>query len=248
MSETHDSTTRETEPVLANKSAVDEYYSRSRSNIRKVRLKWDSIDYRVILRDGQRSTMSETKHKELQILNGNRGSCKSGQMIAILGPSGSGKTSLMNVLAGRVVNSGTSTQQLLGNIHVNGAVRDINDFRKISSYVLQDDALFTHLTVYETLYLAAEFFLSTTANTEEKQLLVAGIIAELGLNACKNTIIGDAKYRGISGGERKRTAIAQQMITNPSVMFMDEPTTGLDSFQVCISIRLSFTLLLLCLL
>jgi ABC-type multidrug transport system ATPase subunit len=64
---------------------------------------------------------------------------------------------------------------------------------------------------------------------EEKVEKVDNLIAELGLNDCSNTKIGNELIRGISGGERKRTSIGVELLTNPSMIFLDEPTTGLDS-------------------
>lgn len=64
----------------------------------------------------------------------------------------------------------------------------------------------------------------------EKLQRVEEVISELNLNSCANTKIGNALVRGISGGERKRTSIGVELIKDPSVLFLDEPTTGLDSF------------------
>jgi ABC-type multidrug transport system ATPase subunit len=114
---------------------------------------------------------------------------------------------------------------------VNGEPRDEHNFRGISAYVLQDDNLYAHLTVVETLTLAATFFLPSTATEEFKSQLVEACIAELGLVKARDTRIGNEKVRGVSGGERKRVAIAQQLISDPAVLFLDEPTSGLDSFQ-----------------
>ena len=65
---------------------------------------------------------------------------------------------------------------------------------------------------------------------KEKLDRVEQVIAELNLSSCADTKIGNALVRGISGGERKRTAIGVELIKDPSVLFLDEPTTGLDSF------------------
>jgi len=85
--------------------------------------------------------------------------------------------------------------------------------------------------VYETLLLSAHFFLPSTISLEDKNALVIDVMEELGLGKTKDTIIGDEKLRGISGGERKRANIAAQLISDPAVLFLDEPTSGLDSFQ-----------------
>ena len=97
--------------------------------------------------------------------------------------------------------------------------------------LLKDDRMYAHLTVFETLILAAHFYLPDTFTTEAKVELVNDVIDELGLGKTRDTIIGDEKKRGISGGERKRANIAAQLISDPAVLFLDEPTSGLDSFQ-----------------
>ncbi len=65
---------------------------------------------------------------------------------------------------------------------------------------------------------------------EKRKKRVDELITELGLEKCQNTLVGSVLKKGISGGERKRTAVAVELITNPSIIFMDEPTSGIDSF------------------
>ena len=137
----------------------------------------------------------------------------------------------MNVLAARVSGLVKTDTMLTGNILVNGEPRNEENFRRLSAYVLQDDRLYPHLTVYETLMMSAHFFLPDIVTDEQKEQLVSSVIAELGLGKTRDTIIGDEKVRGVSGGERKRANIAVQLISDPAVLFLDEPTSGLDSFQ-----------------
>ncbi len=91
--------------------------------------------------------------------------------------------------------------------------------------------MYAHLTVHETLMYSAHFYLPNTVTDAEKEDLVTNVISELGLNKTRDTIIGDEKVRGVSGGERKRANIGVQLISDPAVLFLDEPTSGLDSFQ-----------------
>jgi ABC-type multidrug transport system ATPase subunit len=120
---------------------------------------------------------------------------------------------------------------LSGSVKTNGYTRDEDKFRNISAYVLQDDNLYAHLTVLETLQLAATFFMPPGTTDEERMILVEAVISELGLTHCRDTTIGDDKTRGVSGGERKRVCVGVQLISDPAVLFLDEPTSGLDSFQ-----------------
>jgi energy-coupling factor transporter ATP-binding protein EcfA2 len=84
------------------------------------------------------------------------------------------------------------------------------------------------MTVRECLEFAAKLKLPGTI--EQKMMRVENIIEELRLTKCQNTKIGGPLVKGVSGGERKRTSIGVELITDPNLIFLDEPTTGLDSF------------------
>lgn len=102
------------------------------------------------------------------------------------------------------------------------------NFSALSAYVQQDDILFQTMTVRECLEFAAKLKLK---GTHAQQIQRADeIIKELRLNKCQNTKIGGPLVKGVSGGERKRTSIGVELITDPQLIFLDEPTTGLDSF------------------
>ncbi|KAG4998512.1 hypothetical protein JHK85_029951 [Glycine max] len=87
------------------------------------------------------------------------------------------------------------------------------------------------LTVRETLSLATELQLPNISSAEERDEFVNNLLFKLGLVSCADTNVGDAKVRGISGGEKKRLSMACELLASPSVIFADEPTTGLDAFQ-----------------
>ena len=95
-------------------------------------------------------------------------------------------------------------------------------------YVQQDDVLFQTLTVRECIEFAAKMKL--TGSETFKQNRVDMVISDLRLNKCADTFIGGSMIKGVSGGERKRTSIGVELITNPAMVFLDEPTTGLDSY------------------
>lgn len=102
--------------------------------------------------------------------------------------------------------------------------------KKLSGFVFQDDVLFNTMTVQEALMMSATLRLPESISLEQKTRRVDEIIGILGLEKAKDTIIGTPEKKGISGGERKRTAIGMEMITDPMVIFLDEPTSGLDTF------------------
>lgn len=140
----------------------------------------------------------------------------------MLGPSGSGKTTLLTALAGRLPG------KISGNITYNGLPFSSSMKRK-TGFVAQDDVLYPHLTVIETLTYSALLRLPKKLTREEKIEQAEMVIKELGLTRCRNNIVGGPLLRGISGGERKRVSIGQEMLVNPSLLLLDEPTSGLDS-------------------
>ncbi|KAE8300416.1 ATP-binding cassette sub-family G member 2 [Larimichthys crocea] len=144
---------------------------------------------------------------------------------AIMGATGSGKTSLLDVIAGRKDPAGLRQ----GKVLVDGKVVT-SDLRLSSAYVVQDDILMGTLSVRENLLFSANLRLSPKHHSSaDKKSRVDAIIQDLGLTDCADTKIGTEFLRGVSGGERKRCSIGMELITSPSLLFLDEPTTGLDS-------------------
>ncbi|CAN0387416.1 unnamed protein product, partial [Discosporangium mesarthrocarpum] len=99
------------------------------------------------------------------------------------------------------------------------------------AFVKQEDVFYSQLTVRETLTMAARLRLPPYILIEEKLEMVEDLVNRLGLAKVADTIVGDVKTRGISGGERKRLSIACQLFGTPSLIICDEPTSGLDAFQ-----------------
>ncbi|XP_076939718.1 ABC transporter G family member 9-like [Bidens hawaiensis] len=159
---------------------------------------------------------------EKQILKGITGTVCPGEMLAMLGPSGSGKTTLLTALGGRLGG------KLGGSITYNNKPFS-STIRRNTGFVTQDDVLYPHLTVTETLMFTALLRLPNSFTNQQKIALAEEVIEQLGLTRCKASIVGGTALRGVSGGERKRVSIGQEMLINPSLLFLDEPTSGLDS-------------------
>ncbi|XP_030511816.1 ABC transporter G family member 7 [Rhodamnia argentea] len=186
--------------------------------VRPVTIRWRNIT----------CSLSDKSSKSVRfLLNNLSGEAKPGRLLAIMGPSGSGKTTLLNVLAGQLV--ALPRLHLSGLLEFNGQPRANKSYR--FAYIRQDDLFFSQLTVRETLSLAAELQLPEVYSLDERENYVNNLLFKLGLVSCAETRVGDAKVRGISGGEKKRLSLACELIASPSIIFADEPTTGLDAFQ-----------------
>jgi len=157
---------------------------------------------------------------------------ESGQMIGIMGGSGVGKSTLLFLLSGQLPLTN-------GKITINDYDLDRDRFKikGIIGFVPQDDLLFEELTVYQNLYYNASLCFG---NYSERQLVetVSNIISELDLTEIKDLKVGSPLNKFISGGQRKRLNIGLELMREPSVLFIDEPTSGLSSMDAENVIRL----------
>lgn len=147
---------------------------------------------------------------------------KAGEISAIAGPSGAGKTTLLEILAGMI-----PSKRVTSHVLVNDQPMNAKKFRRVSGYVTQDEALFPHLTVEETLMYSA--LLRMHGGVEKAISRVKELLKELGLEHVANARIGSELNRGISGGEKRRVSIGVDLVHDPAVLLLDEPTSGLDS-------------------
>ena len=132
----------------------------------------------------------------------------------------------MHALAGRLKDS--RKLNLVGHRYING-VRVDPDQLLPAAFVEQDVNFFPHMTVAETLQFRVSLKLGSLVSASEKDATVHNLMEQLGLTKSADTIVGNTKIRGLSGGERKRLSIAVEMISSPSLIVLDEPTSGLDS-------------------
>ncbi len=150
-------------------------------------------------------------------------SAESGQLIGIMGGSGVGKSTLLNVLNG-------SIQPQKGNIKINNLdlYSQKEKLEGVIGFVPQDDLLIEELTVFENLYYNAKLCFS---NYSEEKILEAvhKTLEELDLIEIKDLKVGSPLNKFISGGQRKRLNIALELIREPLILFVDEPTSGLSS-------------------
>ncbi len=185
---------------------------------KKLSFEWNNINFSI--------TKKEKEHKILQNLSGE---VKSGELLAILGPSGSGKTSFLNILSNKVKREKYIT--LTGKITLNHKLQREINFKNISAFVEQDDILYPQMTVFESLLMTSRMRLPSDISINNKNQMVDNLVRKLGLSDVKDSKIGNVLKRGISGGEKKRTCIGLELLTKPLIIFLDEPSSGLDSYQ-----------------
>ncbi|MDZ4822983.1 MAG: ATP-binding cassette domain-containing protein, partial [Flavobacteriales bacterium] len=148
---------------------------------------------------------------------------ESGSIIGIMGGSGAGKSTLLNVLNGNM-------PPTYGTVTING-YNIHNEAEKIEGvlgYVAQDDSLIEELTVFQNLYYNAKLCFASKTE-DEINALVNETLKSIGLYETKELKVGSVLEKTISGGQRKRLNIALELIREPSVLFVDEPTSGLSS-------------------
>lgn len=171
----------------------------------------------------------EAENISFRFPNGNMGlhqlslAEKGGRMVAIMGASGSGKSTLFNVLNG-------NDKPTTGRVIINGV--DIHQNPKFIEgaigYVHQDDLLNENLTVFQNLYFAGKFSFGNLEDSKIRELVDKTLIS-LGLYEARNRLVGSSLMKTISGGQRKRLSIGMELIRQPSILFVDEPTSGLSS-------------------
>ena len=167
-------------------------------------------------------TKSQDLSKEKYLLDNITGQITGG-FWAVMGSSGSGKTTLLSTLALRL---DTSRVSIDGIMYLSGRKYTKRDLKNMSGYVMQDDLVNANFTVYETLQYTARLRMSASTTSFEHRKRISLVMKLMGITHCRDVIVGDSRRKGISGGERKRLCIAMELLTNPKLLFLDEPTSG----------------------
>jgi len=196
------------------------------ASVTKVMLTFKDLTYSVpVPAEGGKGTVQKV------LLNKVTGYVQSGMMIALMGASGAGKSTLLDVLANRKT-GGT----IDGEVLLNGKPKD-KFFNRIAGYVEQFDLLHSCNTVRESVVFSALLRLPQDLSREEKIRVADDVLEKLDLVPAKDVLIGDPESGGASLELRKRTTIAIELAARPSLLFLDEPTTGLDAVAAMLIMR-----------
>lgn len=178
----------------------------------------DNVDEKIIFK---------AKDIEYRFANGNIGLQKmslyheSGELIGIMGGSGAGKSTLLMTLNGNY-------KPTSGAVTINGRSISDRDIQGLVGYIPQDDLLIEELTVFQNLYYNTKLCFADYSSKEIEEM-VDKLLKTLGLFQTRDLKVGTPLEKTISGGQRKRLNIALELIREPSVLFVDEPTSGLSS-------------------
>nr|XP_043620927.1 pleiotropic drug resistance protein 3-like isoform X2 [Erigeron canadensis] len=170
--------------------------------------------------------------KRLQLLRDITGAFRPGVLTALMGVSGAGKTTLLDVLAGR-----KTSGIVEGEIKIGGYSKVQDTFARISGYCEQTDVHSPQITVEESVIFSAWLRLHPEIDSKTKYKFIEEILEAVELYSIKDALVGIPGVSGLSTEQRKRLTIAVEVVANPSIIFMDEPTTGLDARSAAIVMR-----------
>lgn len=170
--------------------------------------------------------------KRLQLLRDVSGAFRPGVLTALMGITGAGKTTLLDVLAGRKTGG-----YIEGTINIAGYQKKQETFSRISGYCEQTDIHSPYLTVHESLQFSAYLRLPSDVSPCQRDMFVEEVMGLVELTGLRSAMVGTAGVTGLSAEQRKRLTIAVELVGSPSIIFMDEPTTGLDARAAAIVMR-----------
>lgn len=152
-------------------------------------------------------------------------SAESGELIGVMGGSGTGKSTLLSLLNG-------SLKPAQGNVFINGhdLASENEKLKSIIGYIPQDDLLIDELTVFQNLYYNAQLCYSDLSSFRITRIVLK-VLQDVDLLQIRDLVVGNPLNKVISGGQRKRLNIALELIREPSILFADEPTSGLSSMD-----------------
>ncbi|KAM3959016.1 protein scarlet [Aphomia sociella] len=167
----------------------------------------------------QTSIWRSPTYEEIKVLHGVSGTVSSGNLVALMGSSGAGKTTLLAAISRR------DKSALTGYLMLNGRLAGADLIARISGFVPQEDLSIGYLTVTEHMEFMARLMMDKRSTKAIRTKRIQQLLSELGVMNCTRT-----QLKALSGGERKRVALAVQLLNDPPILFCDEPTTGLDSW------------------
>nr|GLL29378.1 pleiotropic drug resistance protein 3-like [Ipomoea trifida] len=170
--------------------------------------------------------------KRLQLLSNITAALRPGVLTALMGVSGAGKTTLLDVLSGR-----KTSGIVEGEIRIGGYPKVQETFARVSGYCEQTDIHSPQITVEESVIFSAWLRLPPEIDSKTKYEFVKEVIETIELDGIKDMLVGMPGISGLSTEQRKRLTIAVELVANPSIIFMDEPTTGLDARAAAIVMR-----------
>ena len=143
---------------------------------------------------------------------------KPGELVSIIGGSGAGKSTVLNCMCGYL----PPTQ---GEVFINGIdlYRNFDSLKKLVGYVPQSDIVYDNLTLYDMLSYTAKLRLSPDISETERENAITKAIQLVELTEKRNSFI-----KNLSGGQKKRASIAVELLSDPNLLFLDEPASGLD--------------------
>jgi len=143
---------------------------------------------------------------------------KPGELVAIIGGSGAGKSTVLNAMSGYL-------EPAAGNVYINGVdlYKNFESLKKLVGYVPQQDIVYDNLTLHDMLLYTAKLRLPEDISPAEREACIARAIELVELTEKR-----DAFIKALSGGQKKRASIAVELLSDPNLMFLDEPSSGLD--------------------